>query len=228
MKTQGLPLSLRGIYLLCSAFITLWWFRVHVNPDIHCANVIFWIGPRTAYLALACDRMAAGTRLVGEPCYEYSLTCQDLLKEQTIPIETQCKVQLGVLCTWHRFGLLNLRFINFLWAGNDKSLLIKRVHMLHIGISTWFEQTYAKKLVSNYLSEVTFFYLRSLHNFAALTFFLSSFRVESESDSFRIHFSGYSGTAGNAMDNGHNLNNRPFTTIDRDNDGWVQEIFMLC
>jgi len=98
MKTQGLPLSLRGIYLLCSAFITLWWFRVHVNPDIHCANVIFWIGPRTTYLALACDQMAAGTRLVGEPCYEYSLTCQDLLKEQTIPIETQCKVQLGVLC----------------------------------------------------------------------------------------------------------------------------------
>jgi len=51
-----------------------------------------------------------------------------------------------------------------------------------------------------------------------MNLFLSSFSIGSESDLFRIQFSGYNGTAGNALDNGYSLNNVPFTTVDRDND----------
>jgi len=45
-----------------------------------------------------------------------------------------------------------------------------------------------------------------------------SFSIASETDFFRIKHSQFSGTAGDAMSK-HNLNNRPFTTVDRDNDG---------
>jgi len=47
----------------------------------------------------------------------------------------------------------------------------------------------------------------------------SSFKIGNESDSYRIQFTGYSGTAGNAMNYlGTDLNNKQFTTVDRDND----------
>ncbi|XP_035689136.1 angiopoietin-related protein 1-like [Branchiostoma floridae] len=45
----------------------------------------------------------------------------------------------------------------------------------------------------------------------------STFRVSGESDGYRLHISGYSGTAGDSMtyNNGHR-----FSTVDRDNDDW--------
>ncbi|XP_078583009.1 uncharacterized protein LOC144865860 [Branchiostoma floridae x Branchiostoma japonicum] len=45
----------------------------------------------------------------------------------------------------------------------------------------------------------------------------STFRVSGESDGYRLHISGYSGTAGDSM--AHN-NGRRFSTVDRDNDDW--------
>jgi len=48
-----------------------------------------------------------------------------------------------------------------------------------------------------------------------------TFSIASESTNFRIKFSHYNGTAGDAMSHGNvntNLNNQPFTTVDRDND----------
>ncbi|XP_035663831.1 uncharacterized protein LOC118407462 [Branchiostoma floridae] len=44
----------------------------------------------------------------------------------------------------------------------------------------------------------------------------STFSVSGESDGYRLHISGYSGTAGNSM--AHN-NGQRFSTVDRDNDG---------
>eukprot|EP00058_Branchiostoma_floridae_P003920 XP_002589408.1 hypothetical protein BRAFLDRAFT_77852 [Branchiostoma floridae] len=47
----------------------------------------------------------------------------------------------------------------------------------------------------------------------------STFRVSGESDGYRLHISGYSGTAGDSItfyDNGY-----MFSTVDRDNDGWA-------
>jgi len=46
-----------------------------------------------------------------------------------------------------------------------------------------------------------------------------TFSIASESANFRIRFSNFNGPAGDAMSYGsHNLNNQPFTTVDRDND----------
>ncbi|XP_035663827.1 uncharacterized protein LOC118407459 [Branchiostoma floridae] len=45
----------------------------------------------------------------------------------------------------------------------------------------------------------------------------STFSVSGDSDGYRLHISGYSGTAGNSM--AHN-NGRRFSTVDRDNDDW--------
>ena len=47
-------------------------------------------------------------------------------------------------------------------------------------------------------------------------------RVEAEDQGYRLHISGYSGTAGDSMtrsDSG-NLNGMKFSTRDRDNDKW--------
>ncbi|XP_035669610.1 angiopoietin-2-like [Branchiostoma floridae] len=45
----------------------------------------------------------------------------------------------------------------------------------------------------------------------------STFRVSGEADGYRLHISGYSGTAGDSM--AHNNGHR-FSTLDRDNDVW--------
>ncbi|XP_078584190.1 neurotrypsin-like [Branchiostoma floridae x Branchiostoma japonicum] len=47
----------------------------------------------------------------------------------------------------------------------------------------------------------------------------STFRVSGESDGYRLHISGYSGTAGDSMTSGHPLNGQRFSTVDRDIDG---------
>ena len=46
---------------------------------------------------------------------------------------------------------------------------------------------------------------------------LISYRVEDEDQGYRLHISGYSGTAGDSM--AYN-NGKKFTTRDRDNDKW--------
>ncbi|XP_035670248.1 deleted in malignant brain tumors 1 protein-like [Branchiostoma floridae] len=48
----------------------------------------------------------------------------------------------------------------------------------------------------------------------------STFRVSGEADGYRLHISGYSGTAGDSMTGSHSLNGRRFSTVDRDNDAW--------
>eukprot|EP00058_Branchiostoma_floridae_P003917 XP_002589405.1 hypothetical protein BRAFLDRAFT_77847 [Branchiostoma floridae] len=48
----------------------------------------------------------------------------------------------------------------------------------------------------------------------------STFRVSGESDGYRLHISGYSGTAGDAMADRHYNNGQRFSTVDRDNDDW--------
>jgi len=48
------------------------------------------------------------------------------------------------------------------------------------------------------------------------------FSIASESTNFKLTFSEFRGSAGDAMahnDQNWNLNNQPFTTVDRDNDG---------
>ncbi|XP_078573045.1 fibrinogen-like protein 1 [Branchiostoma floridae x Branchiostoma japonicum] len=47
----------------------------------------------------------------------------------------------------------------------------------------------------------------------------STFRVSGESDGYRLHISGYSGTAGDSMTGDYSNNGRRFSTVDRDNDG---------
>ena len=47
----------------------------------------------------------------------------------------------------------------------------------------------------------------------------SDFSIESESDNYRIHIGGYSGTAGDCFTaSDHSLDEMQFTTPDRDND----------
>jgi len=47
----------------------------------------------------------------------------------------------------------------------------------------------------------------------------SSFSIDDEESLYRLHYAGYQGTAGNAMTHqSHDHNNKPFTTVDRDND----------
>jgi len=47
----------------------------------------------------------------------------------------------------------------------------------------------------------------------------SSFSIDDEESLYRLHCAGYQGTAGNAMTHqGDDHNNKPFTTLDRDND----------
>ncbi|XP_035663838.1 soluble scavenger receptor cysteine-rich domain-containing protein SSC5D-like [Branchiostoma floridae] len=48
----------------------------------------------------------------------------------------------------------------------------------------------------------------------------STFRVSGESDGYRLHISGYSGTAGDSMTGNHANNGQRFSTVDRDNDDW--------
>jgi len=45
-----------------------------------------------------------------------------------------------------------------------------------------------------------------------------TFSIASGSTNFKINFSHFRGTAGDAMTYGDYLNNQPFTTVDRDND----------
>ena len=49
--------------------------------------------------------------------------------------------------------------------------------------------------------------------------FCSDFYVEDESDLFRLHVGGYTGTAGDSLVSMHN--EQPFTTLDRDNDRYI-------
>ncbi|XP_078616745.1 uncharacterized protein LOC144885018 isoform X2 [Branchiostoma floridae x Branchiostoma japonicum] len=51
----------------------------------------------------------------------------------------------------------------------------------------------------------------------------STFKVSGESDGYRLHISGYSGTAGDSMTGVHSLNGQMFSTVDRDNDGWSSD-----
>ena len=46
----------------------------------------------------------------------------------------------------------------------------------------------------------------------------SYFHVEGSSVNYKLHVSGYSGTAGDSIAGGHNINGMQFTTWDRDND----------
>lgn len=46
---------------------------------------------------------------------------------------------------------------------------------------------------------------------------LQNFRIEDEAHGYRLHISGYTGTAGDGMLH-HSLNDKKFSTRDRDND----------
>ncbi|XP_035663855.1 techylectin-5A-like [Branchiostoma floridae] len=48
---------------------------------------------------------------------------------------------------------------------------------------------------------------------------MSPSSVSDESDGYRLHISGYSGSAGDAM---ADSNGQRFSTVDRDNDGWYR------
>ena len=48
----------------------------------------------------------------------------------------------------------------------------------------------------------------------------SYFHVEGSSVNYKLHISGYSGTAGDSFTTGVNINGMQFSTKDRDNDQW--------
>jgi len=63
-----------------------------------------------------------------------------------------------------------------------------------------------------------FSYLELLSIFSFYAFF-SFFSIDNEESLYRLHYAGYQGTAGNAMSHKtHVHNEKPFTTVDRDND----------
>ena len=63
------------------------------------------------------------------------------------------------------------------------------------------------------LSQIT------LDNGSGVKFFTKYdyFKISNETDSYRIHVSGYSGTAPDEM---HNIDGMTFTTMDHDTDAW--------
>ncbi|XP_066272999.1 microfibril-associated glycoprotein 4-like [Branchiostoma lanceolatum] len=81
------------------------------------------------------------------------------------------------------------------WLGNENihNMTSQRNYMLRVDLVDWENQT----------------------AFAEY----STFRVSNESDGYRLHISGYSGDAGDAMTR-HSLKGRMFSTMDRDNDEW--------
>ncbi|XP_066304382.1 fibrinogen C domain-containing protein 1-A-like [Branchiostoma lanceolatum] len=89
------------------------------------------------------------------------------------------------------------------WLGNELIHLLTnfRNHQLRIDMEDWGGD-------KRFASYSTF---RSVH------FHGTTYRVSGEADGYRLHVSGYSGNAGDAM--AHN-NGKMFSTMDRDNDAW--------
>ncbi|XP_035697220.1 angiopoietin-4-like isoform X2 [Branchiostoma floridae] len=93
--------------------------------------------------------------------------------------------------TWEEYKLGFGNKSGEYWLGNENIHLLtnQKDYVLRIDLQDWEEkQTFAE---------------------------YSTFRVSGESDGYRLHISGYSGTAGDSM--AHN-NGRRFSTVDRDND----------